>query len=63
MSLGTLNASRAGTTLKDLNFHNHNNIIGSRNARFAEGILWGLAGHLYNPAQSDLRKNLDMLLI
>jgi hypothetical protein len=61
MSLGTLNASGVGTTLKDLNFHNHNNIISIRNVRFTEGILRGLAGHIYNPAQCDLRKNLDML--
>ena len=56
MSLGTLNASGVGTTLKDLNFHNRDNIIGSRNARFAEGVIWGSAGHIYNPAQCDLRK-------
>ena len=56
MSLGTLNASRVGTTLKDLNFHNRGNMIGSRNVRFAEGILRGSAGHIYNPAQCDLRK-------
>jgi hypothetical protein len=63
MSLGTLNASRVGTTLRDLNFHNRNNIIGSCNVQFAEGILRGLAGHIYNPAQCDLRKNVDMLLL
>ena len=63
MSLGTLNASRVGTTLKDLNFFTHDSIIGSCNVRFAEGILQGLAGHIYNPAQCDLRKNVDMLLL
>jgi hypothetical protein len=56
LSLGTLNASGVGTTLKDLNFYNHDNIIGSHNVRFAEGILQGLAGHVYNPAQCDFRK-------
>jgi hypothetical protein len=56
MSLGTLNASGVDTTLKDLNFHNHDNIIGSRNVQFSEGILGGLAGHIYNPAQCDLGK-------
>jgi hypothetical protein len=56
MSLGTLNVSGVGTTLKDLNFHNRDNIIGSRNVRFAEGILRGLAGHIDNPAQSYLKK-------
>jgi hypothetical protein len=61
MSLGTLNASRVGTTLKDLNFHNHDNIIGSCYVQFAERIIWGLAGVIYNPAQNDLRKNVDML--
>jgi hypothetical protein len=61
MSLGTLNASRVGTTLKDLNFHNCDNVIGSCNVQFAEGILQGLAGHICNPAQCDLRKNIDML--
>jgi hypothetical protein len=62
MSLGTLNASGVGTTLKDLNFHNYN-IISSHNVQFAEGILQGLAGNIYNPAQCDLRKNVDMLLL
>jgi len=63
MSLGTLNASGVGTTLKDLNYHNCNSIIGSHNVQFAEGILQGLAGNIYNPAQCDLRKNVDMLLL
>jgi hypothetical protein len=48
MPLGTLDASRVGTTLKGLNFHNRDNIIGSRNVQFAEGILRGLAGHIYH---------------
>jgi hypothetical protein len=61
MSLGTLNASGVGTTIKDLNFHYSDNIISSGNVRFAEGILRGLAGHIFNPAQCDLRKNVDML--
>ncbi len=56
MSLGTLSASGVGTTIKDLNFHNRDNNIGSRNVRFAEEILWGSTGHIYNPAQCDLRK-------
>jgi hypothetical protein len=56
MSLGTLNASKVGTILKDLNFHNHDNIIGSQNVQITEGILRGLAGHIYNPAQCDLKK-------
>jgi hypothetical protein len=56
MSLGTMNASGVGTTLKDLNIHNQEIIIGSRNDQIAEGILRGLAGHIYNPAQCDLRK-------
>jgi hypothetical protein len=61
MSLGTLNALGVGTTLKDLNFCKHDNIIGGCNVRFEEGILRGLAEHIYNPAQCDFRKNLDML--
>jgi hypothetical protein len=46
---------------KDLNFHNRDNIIGSRDVQFAEGILRGSAGHIYIPAQCDFRKNVDML--
>jgi hypothetical protein len=63
MSLGTMNASGVGTALKDLNFHNCDNIIGSCNAQLAEGIIRGSAGHIYNPAQCDLRKNVEMLLL
>jgi hypothetical protein len=56
MSLGTTNASGVGTTLKDFKFHNHGNIIDSRNVLFAERVLQGLAGHIYNPAHCVLRK-------
>jgi hypothetical protein len=40
MSLGTLNASRVSMTLKDLNFHNRDNIIGSQNVQFTENGGW-----------------------
>jgi hypothetical protein len=63
MSLGSINASGVGTTLKDLNFYNCDNIIGSHNVQFAEEILQGLAGYIYNPAQCYLRKNVDMFLL
>jgi hypothetical protein len=44
MSLGTMNASGIGMTLKEKNIKNRDNIIDSRNVQHAEGILRGLTG-------------------
>jgi hypothetical protein len=53
MPIATINASGIGTTLKEKNIHNCDNIIDSRNVQHAQGILRGLKGYGDNPAQSD----------
>ena len=56
MLLGIKNASGIGIILNEKNIHNWDNIIDSRNVLFAERVLQGLAGHIYNPAHCVLRK-------
>ncbi len=61
MSLATMNASGVGTTLKEKNIHNWDNIIDSCNVQHAESILQELAGYGDNPTQCDLIKYVEIL--
>ncbi len=63
MLLGIKNASGIGIILNEKNIHNWDNIIDSRNVQHAEGILLGVTGYGDNPAQCDLIKYVEILLL